>query len=203
MATHFSELSESDFTCLFEQKIISKQRQLELLLIYFGNIWKAWNSGKSVCNIESEANKWTFRGQVTDLKSLETCFISFNIWSFLISEHFFFAQLDLYICTFVSFSAKILEFLLIEDKHRLHCFKKEACTFLSSRRFKRCNFLLHFKDVVKNKIAGWMIKQLLNSVFAKYRDSSVSCRSIICPCLRHQQIIDLFNTTRSSYGVLT
>ena len=33
---------------------------------------------------------------------------------------------------------------------------------------------------VKNKLGGRMIKQSLNSVMAKYRDLSVSCRSIIC-----------------------
>ena len=33
---------------------------------------------------------------------------------------------------------------------------------------------------VKNKLGDRMIKQSLNSVIAKYRDLSVSCRSIIC-----------------------
>ena len=46
------------FTCLFEQKIIFKQRmRLELLLIYFAKIQKQRNSGKPVCNIETEASK--------------------------------------------------------------------------------------------------------------------------------------------------
>ena len=39
-----------------------------------------------------------------------------------------------------------------------------------------------------------MIKQLLNSAIAKYRDLSVARRSIICLCLRHRQIIDLLAT---------
>jgi hypothetical protein len=44
-----------------------------------------------------------------------------------------------------------------------------------------------------------MIKQLLNSVLAKYRDLSVARRSIICLCLRHRQIIDLLATDKSLY----
>ena len=44
-----------------------------------------------------------------------------------------------------------------------------------------------------------MIKQLLNSVFAKYRELSVARRSIICLCLRHRQIIDLLSTDKSRY----
>ena len=44
-----------------------------------------------------------------------------------------------------------------------------------------------------------MIKQLLNSAIAKYRDLSVARRSIICLCLRHRQIIDLLATDKSQY----
>ena len=44
-----------------------------------------------------------------------------------------------------------------------------------------------------------MIKQLLNSVIAKYRDFSVSRRSIICFSLRLRQIIDLLATDKSRY----
>ena len=44
-----------------------------------------------------------------------------------------------------------------------------------------------------------MTKQLLNSVFAKYRDLSVSRRSITCLCLRHRQIIGLLATDKSRY----
>ena len=44
-----------------------------------------------------------------------------------------------------------------------------------------------------------MIKQLLNSVIAKYRDLSVSRRSIICLNLRLWQIIDLLATDKSRY----
>ena len=44
-----------------------------------------------------------------------------------------------------------------------------------------------------------MIKQLLNSVVAKYRDLSVSRRSIICLSLRLRQIIDLLATDKSRY----
>ena len=44
-----------------------------------------------------------------------------------------------------------------------------------------------------------MIKQLLNSVIAKYRDLSVSRRSIICLSLQLWQIIDLLATDKSRY----
>ena len=42
-----------------------------------------------------------------------------------------------------------------------------------------------------------MIKQLLNSFITKYRDLSVSLRSIICLSLRLQQIIDLLTSDNS------
>ena len=44
-----------------------------------------------------------------------------------------------------------------------------------------------------------MIKQLLNSAIAKYRDLSVARKSIICLCLRHRQIIDPLATDKSRY----
>ncbi len=44
-----------------------------------------------------------------------------------------------------------------------------------------------------------MIKQLWNSVLAKYRDLSLSRRSINCLCLRHRQIINLLATDKSRY----
>ena len=48
---------------------------------------------------------------------------------------------------------------------------------------------------LKNKLGDRMIKQLLNSVIAKYRDLSVSRRSIIC----RSRIIDLLATNKSRY----
>ena len=51
----------------------------------------------------------------------------------------------------------------------------------------------------KNKLSDRMIKQLLNSVIAKYRDLSVSRRSIICLSLRLRQITDLHATDKSRY----
>ena len=51
----------------------------------------------------------------------------------------------------------------------------------------------------KNKLGNRMIKQLLNSVIAKYLDLSVSRRSIICLSLRLGQIIDLLATDKSRY----
>ena len=50
-----------------------------------------------------------------------------------------------------------------------------------------------------NELGDQMMKQLLNSVIAKYRDSSVSCRSVIC--LR--QITDLLATDKSRYFAIT
>ena len=44
-----------------------------------------------------------------------------------------------------------------------------------------------------------MIKQLLNSAIAKYRDLSVARRSIICLCFRYGEIIDLLATDKSRY----
>ena len=44
-----------------------------------------------------------------------------------------------------------------------------------------------------------MIKQILNSVIAKYGDLSVSHRSIICVTLRLREIIDLLTTDKSRY----
>ena len=53
---------------------------------------------------------------------------------------------------------------------------------------------------LKNKPGDRMIKQLLNSVIAKYRDFLVSRRSIIiCLSLRLGQIIDLLATDKSRY----
>ena len=50
---------------------------------------------------------------------------------------------------------------------------------------------------LKNKLGDRMIKQLLNSVIAKYRDLLVSRRSIICLSVRLRQIIDLLATDKS------
>ena len=55
------------------------------------------------------------------------------------------------------------------------------------------------KIFLKKKLGDGMIKQLLNSVIAKYRDLSVSRRSIICLSLRLRQIIDLLATGKSRY----
>ena len=52
---------------------------------------------------------------------------------------------------------------------------------------------------LKNKQGDRMIKRLLNSVSAKYRDLSVSRRSIICLSLLLWQIIDLLATNKSRY----
>ena len=45
--------------------------------------------------------------------------------------------------------------------------------------------------LVDQKNGDRMIKQLLNSVIANYRDLSVSRRSVICLGLQLRQIIDL------------
>ena len=55
-------------------------------------------------------------------------------------------------------------------------------------------------SLVGQKNGDRMIKQLLNSVIAKYRDLSVSCRSIIYKVyFRLRQIIDLLATDKSQY----
>ena len=46
-----------------------------------------------------------------------------------------------------------------------------------------------------------MIKQLLNSVIAKYRELSVSRRSVICLSVRLLQIIDLLASDKSRYFI--
>ena len=51
--------------------------------------------------------------------------------------------------------------------------------------------------LVDQKNGDRMIKQLLNSVIAKYRDLSVSRRSFICLSLGFRQIIDLRDTNKS------
>ena len=48
-----------------------------------------------------------------------------------------------------------------------------------------------------NKLGDRVIKQLLNSVIAKYRDLWVSRRSIICRSQRLRQVIDLLATDKS------
>ena len=53
--------------------------------------------------------------------------------------------------------------------------------------------------LVDQKNVEGMIKQLLNSVMAKYRDLSVCRRSFICLSLRLRQIIDLPATDKSQY----
>ena len=56
------------------------------------------------------------------------------------------------------------------------------------------------KYFVDQKNSDRMIKQLWNSVIAKYHDLSVSRRSIICLSLRLWQIIiDLLATDKSQY----
>ena len=48
-------------------------------------------------------------------------------------------------------------------------------------------------------VTKYIIKQVLNSVTAKYRNLSVSRKSIICLCLRHRQIIDFLATDKLRY----
>ena len=52
---------------------------------------------------------------------------------------------------------------------------------------------------VDQKNGDGMIKQLLNSVIAKYRDLSVTSRSIICRSRRLKQTIDLLVTDKPRY----
>ena len=60
------------------------------------------------------------------------------------------------------------------------------------------------KSAVKyeDKLGDRMIKQLLNSVIAKYRDLSVSRRSIIRLSLRLRQIIDPSCSPLTNHDIL-
>ena len=71
--------------------------------------------------------------------------------------------------------------------------EKETNWFLPAARVYR------FPQKIENILGYRMIKQLLNSVIAKYRDLSVSRSSIICLSLRLRQIIDLLATDKSRY----
>ena len=66
-------------------------------------------------------------------------------------------------------------------------------------RVKMANRFASRRYSLKNKLSDRMIKQLLNSVIAKYRDLSVSRRSIICLSLRLRQVIDLLAPDKSRY----
>ena len=83
-----------------------------------------------------------------------------------------------------------------------------ACSLI--RKWNNAFFLLaialalkwqFFSQIIKKikRLGHRMIKQLLNSVIAKNRDFSVSCRLIICLSLRLRQIIDLLATDKSRY----
>ena len=54
--------------------------------------------------------------------------------------------------------------------------------------WKKGNRFAFRRYSLKNKLGDRMIKQLLNSIIAKYRDLPVSRTSIICLCLRLRQI---------------
>ena len=60
-----------------------------------------------------------------------------------------------------------------------HC--KEALTWKIADRFPKLSESDFFKSEIKdeNDLGGQMIKQLLNSAIAKYRDLSVSRGSVI------------------------
>ena len=94
------------------------------------------------------------------------------------------------------FSFKCLaESNILLMRKRTHAFLLLAIA-LSSRMADRFASRRYF---LKSKLGDRMIKQLLNSVIAKYRDFSVSRRSIICLSLRLRQIIDLLATDKSRY----
>ena len=63
--------------------------------------------------------------------------------------------------------------------------EKETNWFLPVARVYR------FPPKIENKLDDRMIKQLLNSVIAKYRDLSVSRRSIIKPLTNHDILLNL------------
>ena len=67
-------------------------------------------------------------------------------------------------------------------------------TTFSRRKWQNASLSCQEVMKYKNKLGDRMIKQLLNSVIAKYLDLSVSRRSIICLSLRLRQMIDLLVT---------
>ena len=83
---------------------------------------------------------------------------------------------------------QIIFCLMRERNHAWYVIAWKKADRFASRRYS-----------LKNKLGDRMIKQLLNSVIAKYRDLSVSRRSIICLSLRLWQIIDLLATDKSWY----
>ena len=80
--------------------------------------------------------------------------------------------------------------LLMRNETTLFSFLRSLCGKMAycftSRRYS-----------LKNKLGDRMIKRLLNLVIAKYRDMSVSRRSIICLGRRLRQMIDLLATDKS------
>ena len=74
-------------------------------------------------------------------------------------------------------------------------------SFLRSLLRENGRSLRFLRIFIKKKLGDRMIKQLLNSVIAKYLDLLVSRRSIICLSLRLRQIIDLLATDKSRYFV--
>ena len=72
-------------------------------------------------------------------------------------------------------------------------------SFLRSLYAKMADRFTSRRYSLKNKLGDRMIKRLLNLVIAKYRDMSVSHRSIICLGRRLRQMIDLLATDKSRY----
>ena len=70
----------------------------------------------------------------------------------------------------------------------------DLCLYTPGRQRALTAFRRYY--LLKSKLSDRMIKQLLNSVIAKYRDLSVSRRSIICLSLQLQQTIDLLATDK-------
>ena len=87
-------------------------------------------------------------------------------------------------------------FLLMRKRHHAFLILLLAITLA----WKMAESFASRRYSLKNKLGDVMIKQLLNSAMAKYRDLSVSDRSIIiCLSLRLVQIIDLLGTDESRY----
>ena len=82
--------------------------------------------------------------------------------------------------------------LLMRNETTLFSFLRSLCEKMADRFTSR-------RYSLKNKLGDRMIKRLLNLVIAKYRDMSVSRRSIICLGRRLRQMIDLLATDKSRY----
>ena len=74
-----------------------------------------------------------------------------------------------------------------------------SCSFSDRSCVKMADRFASGRYSLQNKLGDRMIRQLLNSVIAKYRDLSVASRSSICLSLRFREVIYPVATDKSRY----